>query len=171
MESTTSYLKLFISDSMIFPTLFNKCLHLRFFLDSLKIGNIILFQKGGKHQRLASSYRSISLLPSGAGETYDSEADISSGVHQQPERLTTWVQRRQICGYSHQRATKKNSHYILRQDLEMKAIGRSIHRSEHLKPNQVSLEDGEENIPRKDIIKIFTDGWKTEHGVGAAFCV
>ncbi|GBN41421.1 hypothetical protein AVEN_27533-1 [Araneus ventricosus] len=53
----------------------------------------------------------------------------------------------------------------------MKAIGRSIHRSEHLKPNQISLEHGEENIARKDIIKIFTDGWKTEHGVGAAFCV
>ncbi|GBL99063.1 putative RNA-directed DNA polymerase from transposon X-element [Araneus ventricosus] len=47
----------------IFPTLFNKCLHLSCFPDSLKIGNIILFQKGGKDQRLASSYRPISLLP------------------------------------------------------------------------------------------------------------
>ncbi|GBN26144.1 Putative protein in type-1 retrotransposable element R1DM [Araneus ventricosus] len=47
----------------IFPTLFNKCLHLSCFLDSLKIGNIILFQKGGKDQRLVSSYRPISLLP------------------------------------------------------------------------------------------------------------
>ncbi|GBN22063.1 hypothetical protein AVEN_186299-1 [Araneus ventricosus] len=26
----------------------------------------------------------------GAGETYDSEADLSSGVHQQPERQTAW---------------------------------------------------------------------------------
>ncbi|GBN38105.1 hypothetical protein AVEN_235795-1, partial [Araneus ventricosus] len=42
---------------------------------------------------------------------------------------------------------------------------------EHLKPNQISLEDGEANIARKDIINIFTDGSKTEHGVGAAFCV
>ncbi|GBM63651.1 hypothetical protein AVEN_10129-1 [Araneus ventricosus] len=57
------------------------------------------------------------------------------------------------------------------QDLEMKATGRSIHPSEHLKPNQISLEDGEEKIARKDIINIFTDGSKTEHGVGAAFCV
>ncbi|GBO05796.1 Putative protein in type-1 retrotransposable element R1DM [Araneus ventricosus] len=47
----------------IFPTLFNKCLHLSCFPDCLKIGNIILFQKGGKDQRLASSYRPISLLP------------------------------------------------------------------------------------------------------------
>ncbi|GBN78314.1 putative RNA-directed DNA polymerase from transposon X-element [Araneus ventricosus] len=47
----------------IFPTLFNKCLHLSCFPDSLKIGNIISFQKRGKDQRLASSYRPISLLP------------------------------------------------------------------------------------------------------------
>ncbi|GBO07262.1 hypothetical protein AVEN_23142-1 [Araneus ventricosus] len=45
------------------PTLFNKCLHLSCFLDSFKIGNIILFQKRGKDQRLASSYSHISLLP------------------------------------------------------------------------------------------------------------
>ncbi|GBN15429.1 hypothetical protein AVEN_258720-1 [Araneus ventricosus] len=32
----------------IFPTFFNKCLHLSCFPDSLKIGNIILFQKGEK---------------------------------------------------------------------------------------------------------------------------
>ncbi|GBN65373.1 hypothetical protein AVEN_231885-1 [Araneus ventricosus] len=57
------------------------------------------------------------------------------------------------------------------QDLEMKATGRSIHPSEHLKPNQISLEDGEANIARNDFINIFTDGSKTEHGVGAAFCV
>ncbi|GBN76135.1 hypothetical protein AVEN_79772-1 [Araneus ventricosus] len=47
----------------IFPTIINECLHLSCVLDSLKIGNIILFQKGGKGQRLASSYRPISLLP------------------------------------------------------------------------------------------------------------
>ncbi|GBM11259.1 Retrovirus-related Pol polyprotein from type-1 retrotransposable element R1 [Araneus ventricosus] len=47
----------------IFSTLFNKCLHLSCFPDSLKIGNIILFQKGGKDQRLASSYHPISFLP------------------------------------------------------------------------------------------------------------
>ncbi|GBM19190.1 Hydroxysteroid dehydrogenase-like protein 2 [Araneus ventricosus] len=44
----------------------------------------------------------------GAGETYDSEADLSSGVYQQPERPTAWLQRRQACGYSHQQTTKKN---------------------------------------------------------------
>ncbi|GBM68396.1 Retrovirus-related Pol polyprotein from type-1 retrotransposable element R1 [Araneus ventricosus] len=47
----------------IFPTLFNKCLHLSCFPDSLKIGNIILFQKGGKDQLRTSFYRPISLLP------------------------------------------------------------------------------------------------------------
>ncbi|GBM77166.1 hypothetical protein AVEN_145880-1 [Araneus ventricosus] len=46
------------------------------------------------------------------------------------------------------------------QDLEMKAIGWFIHPSEHLKPNEISLEDGEANIARKDIINIFTDGSK-----------
>ncbi|GBN68708.1 hypothetical protein AVEN_233433-1 [Araneus ventricosus] len=53
----------------------------------------------------------------------------------------------------------------------MKATGWSIHPSELLKPKQISLEDGEANIARKDIKNIFTDGSKTEHGVGAAFCV
>ncbi|GBN53845.1 hypothetical protein AVEN_140701-1 [Araneus ventricosus] len=60
---------------------------------------------------------------------------------------------------------------IQSQDLETKAKGSSIHPSELLEPNQISLEDGEANIARKDIINIFTDGSKTEHGVGAAFCV
>ncbi|GBN41043.1 Putative protein in type-1 retrotransposable element R1DM [Araneus ventricosus] len=56
----------------IFPTIFNKCLHLSCLTDSLKIGNIILFQKGGKDQRLASSYRPISLLPTiGEGKSVD----------------------------------------------------------------------------------------------------
>ncbi|GBM16991.1 hypothetical protein AVEN_133271-1 [Araneus ventricosus] len=53
----------------------------------------------------------------------------------------------------------------------MKATGWSIHPSEHLEPNQISLKDGEANIVRKKVINIFTDGSKTEHGVGAAFCV
>ncbi|GBM52055.1 hypothetical protein AVEN_23289-1 [Araneus ventricosus] len=92
----------------MFPTLFNKCLHLSCFPDSLKIRNIILFQKGGKDQRLPS-YFTPTDNREGAGETYDSEADLSSGVHQQPERPTAWLQRRQVYGYSHQRATKQNS--------------------------------------------------------------
>ncbi|GBM21357.1 Putative protein in type-1 retrotransposable element R1DM, partial [Araneus ventricosus] len=69
-----------------FPTLFNKCLHLSCFPDSLKIGNIILFQKGGKEQAaglLLSSYFTLTDNREGVGETYDSEADLSSGVHQQ----------------------------------------------------------------------------------------
>ncbi|GBM13633.1 hypothetical protein AVEN_229600-1 [Araneus ventricosus] len=36
---------------------------------------------------------------------------------------------------------------------------------------KIDQEDGEANIARKDIINIFTDGSKTELGVGAAFCV
>ncbi|GBM85789.1 hypothetical protein AVEN_214293-1 [Araneus ventricosus] len=56
-------------------------------------------------------------------------------------------------------------------DLEMKATGWSTHPSEHIKPNQISFEDREAYIARKDIINIFTDGSKTEHGVGDAFCV
>ncbi|GBM29362.1 hypothetical protein AVEN_175996-1 [Araneus ventricosus] len=57
------------------------------------------------------------------------------------------------------------------QDLETKATGWSLHLSEHLQPNEILLEDGEANIAQKDIIDIFTDGSKIEHGVGAAFCV
>ncbi|GBN16779.1 hypothetical protein AVEN_5053-1 [Araneus ventricosus] len=53
----------------------------------------------------------------------------------------------------------------------MKATGWSLHPSELLEPNQVSLEYGEANIARKDIINIFADGSKTENGVKAAFCV
>ncbi|GBN70170.1 hypothetical protein AVEN_148565-1 [Araneus ventricosus] len=41
------------------------------------------------------------------------------------------------------------------QDLEIKATGWSTHSSEHLKPNQISFEDGEAYIARKDI-KIFS---------------
>ncbi|GBN56306.1 hypothetical protein AVEN_224540-1 [Araneus ventricosus] len=57
------------------------------------------------------------------------------------------------------------------QDLETKATGWSIQPFEHLKRIQISLVDGEANIARKDIINIFTDVYKTEHGIGAAFCV
>ncbi|GBN03654.1 hypothetical protein AVEN_33916-1 [Araneus ventricosus] len=35
----------------------------------------------------------------------------------------------------------------------------------------VDTKNGEAYIARKDILNIFTDGSKTEHGVGAAFCV
>ncbi|GBL93871.1 hypothetical protein AVEN_153631-1 [Araneus ventricosus] len=57
------------------------------------------------------------------------------------------------------------------QYLKMKATGWSLHPSENLQPKQISLEDGEASIARKDIINIFTYGSKTEHGVGTAFCV
>ncbi|KAF8778249.1 putative RNA-directed DNA polymerase like protein [Argiope bruennichi] len=64
----------------IFPTLFNKCLELSCFPDSLKIGNIILYQKQGKDQRLASSYRPISLCQhqEGAREINDPKVNLSS---------------------------------------------------------------------------------------------
>ncbi|GBN24757.1 hypothetical protein AVEN_86963-1 [Araneus ventricosus] len=41
---------------------------------------------------LLSSYFTPTDNREGAGETYDSEADLSSGVHQQPERQTAWQQ-------------------------------------------------------------------------------
>ncbi|GBL97017.1 hypothetical protein AVEN_254072-1 [Araneus ventricosus] len=43
--------------------LFNTCLKLAKFPDPLKVGNIILFHKPGKSKTEASSYQSISLLP------------------------------------------------------------------------------------------------------------
>ncbi|GBN66506.1 hypothetical protein AVEN_263539-1 [Araneus ventricosus] len=49
------------------------------------------------------------------------------------------------------------------QDLKIKATGWYIHPSEHLKLNQISLEDGEANIAQKYILNISTDGSKTEH--------
>ncbi|GBL72152.1 hypothetical protein AVEN_24153-1, partial [Araneus ventricosus] len=60
---------------------------------------------------------------------------------------------------------------VQQQDLEMKITDWSLHPSESLQTNQMSLEDGEANIARKDNTSIFTDDSKTEHGVGAAFCV
>ncbi|GBN66508.1 hypothetical protein AVEN_263541-1 [Araneus ventricosus] len=39
---------------------------------------------------LLSSYFTPTDNREGAGETYDSEADLSSGVHLQPERQTAW---------------------------------------------------------------------------------
>ncbi|GBL99498.1 hypothetical protein AVEN_68783-1 [Araneus ventricosus] len=58
---------------------------------------------------LLSSYFTPTDNREGAGETYDSEADLSSRAHQQPERPIAWLQRRKVCGYSHQRANKQNS--------------------------------------------------------------
>ncbi|GBM21839.1 hypothetical protein AVEN_32833-1 [Araneus ventricosus] len=58
---------------------------------------------------LLSSYFTPTDNREGVGETDDSEADISFGVHQQPERPTAWLQIGQVCGYSNQRATKQNS--------------------------------------------------------------
>ncbi|GBM71303.1 Putative protein in type-1 retrotransposable element R1DM [Araneus ventricosus] len=47
----------------LFMELFNTCLKLAKFPDPLKIGNIILFHKAGKSETEASSYWSISPLP------------------------------------------------------------------------------------------------------------
>ncbi|GBO16790.1 putative RNA-directed DNA polymerase from transposon X-element [Araneus ventricosus] len=48
---------------ILFMEHFNKCLHLGTFPGTTKLGNIILFKKEGKPEDEASSYRSISLLP------------------------------------------------------------------------------------------------------------
>ncbi|GBM54123.1 hypothetical protein AVEN_119852-1 [Araneus ventricosus] len=53
-------------------------------------------------------------------------------------------------------------------EIEEKATGWSTHPSEHLSPFQISLDDGG-NINTG--LRIYTDGSKTERGVGAAFCV
>ncbi|GBM90624.1 Putative protein in type-1 retrotransposable element R1DM [Araneus ventricosus] len=53
-------------------------------------------------------------------------------------------------------------------EIEEKATGWSTHPSEHLSPTQISLDDGG-NINTG--LRIYTDGSKTERGVGAAFCV
>ncbi|GBL89666.1 hypothetical protein AVEN_104622-1 [Araneus ventricosus] len=47
---------------ILFMEAFNKCLHLGMFPDPLKLGNIVLFEKEGKPEEEASSYRLISLL-------------------------------------------------------------------------------------------------------------
>ncbi|GBM35767.1 hypothetical protein AVEN_108965-1 [Araneus ventricosus] len=53
-------------------------------------------------------------------------------------------------------------------EIEEKATGWSAHPSEHLSPTQISKDDGG-NINTG--LRIYTDGSKTEKGVGAAFCV
>ncbi|GBN80437.1 hypothetical protein AVEN_196684-1 [Araneus ventricosus] len=53
-------------------------------------------------------------------------------------------------------------------EIDEKATGWSTHPSEHLSPTQISLDDGG-NINTG--LRIYTDGSKTERGVGAAFCV
>ncbi|GBN76905.1 Putative protein in type-1 retrotransposable element R1DM [Araneus ventricosus] len=53
-------------------------------------------------------------------------------------------------------------------EIEEKATGWSTHPSEHPSPTQISLDDGG-NINTG--LRIYTDGSKTERGVGAAFCV
>ncbi|GBN35164.1 hypothetical protein AVEN_103097-1, partial [Araneus ventricosus] len=53
-------------------------------------------------------------------------------------------------------------------EIKEKATGWSTYPSEHLSPTQISLDDGG-NINTE--LRIYTDGSKTEMGVGAAFCV
>ncbi|CAL1265780.1 unnamed protein product [Larinioides sclopetarius] len=65
-------------------------------------------RKGPVAGVLTSSYFTSTDNKEGAGEFFDVEVDISSRVNQQPVRSTTWVQRRQVCGYSRQRNTKQN---------------------------------------------------------------
>ncbi|GBN09662.1 hypothetical protein AVEN_33501-1, partial [Araneus ventricosus] len=81
----------------------------------LRHNNVCLARAQIAHRRkgpapgfLISSYFTPVYNREGAGDTYDSDAGISSGVHQQPERPTAWLQGRQVCGYSYQRATKQN---------------------------------------------------------------
>ncbi|GBN61029.1 hypothetical protein AVEN_244504-1, partial [Araneus ventricosus] len=57
---------------------------------------------------------------------------------------------------------------INRSEIEEKTTGWSAHPSDHLSPTQISLDDGG-NI--KTGLTIYTDGSKTEKGVGGAFCV
>ncbi|GBN68473.1 hypothetical protein AVEN_129650-1 [Araneus ventricosus] len=71
---------------------------------------------------LLSSYFTPTDNREGAGETYDSEVDISSEGHQQNERPTAWLQRRQDCGCSHQRATKKYSNSTKRWQAWLSAL-------------------------------------------------
>ncbi|GBM15811.1 hypothetical protein AVEN_262960-1 [Araneus ventricosus] len=53
-------------------------------------------------------------------------------------------------------------------EIEEKATGWSAHQSENLSPIQISLDDGG-NINTG--LRIYTDGLKTEKGMGTAFCV
>ncbi|GBM41740.1 hypothetical protein AVEN_173136-1 [Araneus ventricosus] len=80
------------------------------FLENRKYYLIPERRKRPEADLLLSSYFTPTDNREGAGETYVSEADLPSGVHQQPEQPTAWFQRRQVCGYSHQRATKQNSY-------------------------------------------------------------
>ncbi|GBM16990.1 hypothetical protein AVEN_133270-1 [Araneus ventricosus] len=79
------------------------------FLENIKYYLIPERRKRTAAGLLLSSYFTSTDNREGAGETFDSVADLSSGVQQQPERPTAWLQRRQVCGYSHERATKLNS--------------------------------------------------------------
>ncbi|GBM07978.1 Putative protein in type-1 retrotransposable element R1DM [Araneus ventricosus] len=56
--------------------------------------------------------------------------------------------------------------------IETKVPGWASHPSNFLQTQQISLEDaGPESNKNSTMIKIFTDGSKSEDGVGAAFCV
>ncbi|GBM31782.1 hypothetical protein AVEN_56890-1 [Araneus ventricosus] len=77
---------------------------------------------------LLSSYFTLTDNREGAGETYDSEADLSSGVHQQSERPTAWLQRRQVCGYSHQLAIYNLQHRAILKNSDVSACPVIINR-------------------------------------------
>ncbi|GBM95202.1 hypothetical protein AVEN_113987-1 [Araneus ventricosus] len=91
------------------PSRNRQCCQNRFYVNRLQWSLIVERRKRPAAGLLVSSYFAPTDNREGAEETYDSETDLSSGVHQQPERPTAWLQRSQVCGYSHQRATKQNS--------------------------------------------------------------
>ncbi|XP_055944563.1 uncharacterized protein LOC129975528 [Argiope bruennichi] len=61
-----------------------------------------------------------------------------------------------------------NSLNIDPNEVDSKLTGWTSHPSVHLQDRQISLEDGRSFF---DVNGIYTDGSKTEKGVGAAFCV
>ncbi|GBN50541.1 hypothetical protein AVEN_198016-1, partial [Araneus ventricosus] len=60
---------------------------------------------------------------------------------------------------------------ITPQDLEEKAIGWTSHPSQNLEINQVNISEDGDLPPQRADVRIFTDGSKTDDGVGAALCV
>ncbi|GBL80260.1 putative RNA-directed DNA polymerase from transposon X-element [Araneus ventricosus] len=171
----------------IFPTFFNKCLHLSCFPDFLKIGNIILFQKGGKDQRLASSYRPISLLPS-IGKvleklmtqrlTYHLESTNSLNYRQHDFREGKSVDTAINELLRKIKTARRDGKHVLVLSIDIKRAFDNLQHRAILKSLDASACPSNINRLFHDLLQnrkltLLTkkDGSKTEGGVGAAFCV
>ncbi|GBM04394.1 hypothetical protein AVEN_35576-1 [Araneus ventricosus] len=117
-------------------------------------------------RKLSTIQRSFLLNISGAYSTTATTAlQVTLGTAQLHLQLQQESRFINICRFNQPLSIKD---LPLPDEIEIKVSSWAFHLSKHLKQSQISLEDGGNS---KNFINIYSDGSKTELGVGCAFCV